>query len=76
MEKILDGRDEGTGAELNGLRQRHQELERRLAVLDRHLSLTAAEQGEWARLKKEKLHLKDRMEQIVRDHRARLVSPS
>jgi uncharacterized protein YdcH (DUF465 family) len=34
------------------------------------------EELEEKRLKKEKLHLKDRMEQIVREHRARLVSPN
>jgi uncharacterized protein YdcH (DUF465 family) len=62
MDKGLDGRDEGgAGAELDGLQQRHQELERRLAVLERHLSLTLAEQGERARLKKEKLLVKDRI---------------
>ena len=47
--------------ELDGLKQRHQDLERRLAALDRHLSLTAAEQAERVRLKKEKLQLKDRI---------------
>jgi hypothetical protein len=52
------------GAEANEvetLRQRHAELERRLSVLDKHLSLTPDEQVERARIKKEKLWVKDRM---------------
>jgi uncharacterized protein YdcH (DUF465 family) len=67
MEKTLDGRDPGSQREQNeqheitGLQQRHQELERRLAVLDGHLALTAAEQVERVRLKKEKLQVKDRL---------------
>ncbi len=55
----MDGMEKAE--ELETLRHRHEELERRLAVLDRHLSLTPAEQQERARLKKEKLWLKDRM---------------
>ena len=43
----------------DGLEHRHQELERRLAALDRHLSLTPDEQIERVRLKKEKLWVKD-----------------
>ena len=58
MEKV---RDVSTSTELDGLKQRHQDLERRLATLDRHLSLTGAEQTERARLKKEKLQVKDRI---------------
>ena len=45
----------------DGLERRHQELERRLATLDRHLSLTPDEQVERTRLKKEKLWVKDRL---------------
>jgi uncharacterized protein YdcH (DUF465 family) len=45
----------------DGLERRHQELERRLAALDRHLSLTSDEQIERVRLKKEKLWVKDRL---------------
>jgi uncharacterized protein YdcH (DUF465 family) len=47
-----------------GLEQRHEELERRLADLDRHLSLTTDEQVERIRLKKEKLRVKDRLQQL------------
>jgi len=43
------------------LKQRHEALERQLAALERHLSLTPAEEIERARLKKEKLLLKDRL---------------
>jgi hypothetical protein len=43
------------------LRERHGEIERRLAELDRHLSLSPDEQLERARLKKEKLRTKDRI---------------
>ena len=45
----------------DGLERRHEELERRLAALDRHLSLTPDEQVERVRLKKEKLWVKDRL---------------
>jgi uncharacterized protein YdcH (DUF465 family) len=57
MEKALDAH----ASELDGLRQRHQDLEKRLAAIDRHLSLTTAEQTERALLKKEKLRVKDRI---------------
>jgi hypothetical protein len=49
------------GLEVETLRQRHAELESRLSVLDKHLSLTPDEQVERARIKKEKLWVKDRM---------------
>jgi hypothetical protein len=59
MEKVREAPT--SHQELDGLKQRHQDLERRLAALDRHLSLTSAEQTERARLKKEKLQVKDRI---------------
>jgi hypothetical protein len=43
------------------LEHEHTELERQLAVLDRHLSLTPAEQIEQRRLKKQKLLVKDQL---------------
>lgn len=43
------------------LRDRHNELKRQLDLLKRHISLTPAEQLESARLKKEKLAIKDRI---------------
>jgi hypothetical protein len=53
--------DTGSVEDLETLRNQHKDLEARLAALDRHLSLTAKEQAEWARLKKEKLAVKDRI---------------
>ena len=46
------------------LRERHDELERRLAELERHLSLTPDEQVERSRLKKEKLLTKDELTRL------------
>jgi uncharacterized protein YdcH (DUF465 family) len=51
--------------DLEGLRKRHLALEQRLADLGRHVSLTPAEQNERARLKKEKLWLKDRIQALT-----------
>ena len=47
--------------EVETLRRRHAELESRLTLLDKHLALTPSEQVERARIKKEKLWVKDRM---------------
>ena len=47
--------------EIDTLRQRHKELEEALAAIDAHLSLTAKEQAKRAKLKKEKLAIKDRI---------------
>jgi uncharacterized protein YdcH (DUF465 family) len=46
------------------LKERHGELERRLAELERHLSLTPEEQIERSRLKKEKLRTKDELQRL------------
>ncbi|HKC24760.1 MAG TPA: DUF465 domain-containing protein [Thermoanaerobaculia bacterium] len=62
--------------EYKTLLQEHHDHERRLAELASKSHLSMEEELEEKRLKKEKLHLKDRMEQIVREHRARLVSPN
>jgi hypothetical protein len=51
--------------EIDTLRQRHKELEDALATIDAHLSLTAKEQAERARLKKEKLAVKDRIQLLL-----------
>jgi uncharacterized protein YdcH (DUF465 family) len=64
MEKI---RVEGTGeaaTEMARLRARHDEIEKRLSELERHLSLTPDEQVERSQLKKEKLRAKDRLTQL------------
>ena len=47
--------------EVSELMARHQDLERRLTTLDRHLALSNEEQFERTRLKKEKLRVKDRL---------------
>lgn len=49
---------------LQVLRARHADLEQRLTDLERHRSLTPAEQLERAELKKLKLATKDRIQQI------------
>jgi uncharacterized protein YdcH (DUF465 family) len=46
------------------LQERHNELERRLAELERHLSLTPDEQVERIQLKKEKLRTKDELTRL------------
>jgi uncharacterized protein YdcH (DUF465 family) len=51
--------------EIDALRQRHQELEEALAAIDAHLSLTTKEQAERAKLKKEKLAIKDRIAALL-----------
>jgi uncharacterized protein YdcH (DUF465 family) len=62
MEKVPEDAAHDPTRELDGLKERHRDLEKRLAALDRHLSLTTAEQSERVRLKKEKLQLKDRIQ--------------
>jgi hypothetical protein len=47
--------------EIDALRLRHKELEEALAAIDAHRSLTGREQAERAKLKKEKLAIKDRI---------------
>jgi uncharacterized protein YdcH (DUF465 family) len=46
------------------LKERHDELEKRLAELERHLSLTPDEQVERSQLKKEKLRTKDELTRL------------
>jgi uncharacterized protein YdcH (DUF465 family) len=58
--------------EFNLLLRNHHEHERRLAELATKTFLSTDEEVEEKRLKKEKLHLKDRMEEIAREHRARI----
>lgn len=58
--------------EFRGLLNDHHEHERRLAELASKTFLSTSEEVEEKRLKKEKLHLKDRMEEIAREHRARV----
>ena len=51
--------------EIDALRQRHRELEEALAVIDAHISLTSKEQADRAKLKKEKLAIKDRIQTLI-----------
>ena len=64
MERIRVDID-SAAVEMVQLRERHGEIERRLAELDRHLSLSPDEQLERARLKKEKLRAKDRLARLA-----------
>ena len=64
MEKIRVTSDEGVGTETARLKARHDEIEKRLSELERHLSLTPDEQIERSQLKKEKLRVKDRLVQL------------
>jgi uncharacterized protein YdcH (DUF465 family) len=68
MEKIrVVGNGSGMGdrtAETARLKARHDEIEKRLVELERHLSLTPDEQVERSQLKKEKLRAKDRLAQL------------
>jgi uncharacterized protein YdcH (DUF465 family) len=65
MEKIrVTGQDEEGGVEVARLKARHDEIEKRLSELERHLSLTPDEQIERSQLKKEKLRAKDRLAQL------------
>ena len=54
--------------EYRDLAEQHRALESRLAELLGHRYPSGAEQIEKATLKKRKLHIKDRMEHIVRRH--------
>jgi uncharacterized protein YdcH (DUF465 family) len=66
MEKIRVASEQGSEAEVvQALRARHDEIEKRLSELERHLSLTPDEQIERSQLKKEKLHAKDRLVQLT-----------
>jgi uncharacterized protein YdcH (DUF465 family) len=65
MEKIRVATSEGDGGmESARLKARHDEIEKRLSELERHLSLTPDEQIERSQLKKEKLRAKDRLAQL------------
>jgi uncharacterized protein YdcH (DUF465 family) len=64
MEKIRVATSEVVGTEAARLKARHDEIEKRLSELERHLSLTPDEQIERSQLKKEKLRAKDRLAQL------------
>jgi uncharacterized protein YdcH (DUF465 family) len=58
-----------TDDEFRQLAEKHQELEERLRELSTRPYLSEPERVEEVTLKKRKLHLKDRMEDIVRRYR-------
>ena len=60
-----------TDEEFHQLAAKHHELEDRLHELTSKPYLSEPEQLEAVNLKKQKLHLKDRMESILRRHRSR-----
>ena len=60
-----------TNQEFRELASKHQSLDSRLHELEAKHYLSDAEQFEEVSIKKRKLHLKDRMELIMRDHRVR-----
>jgi uncharacterized protein YdcH (DUF465 family) len=70
LRSILSQKDE----EFRHLATTHHDYERRLEELATKPHLTADEEIEEKRLKKEKLHLKDRMEAIARNYRAGALS--
>ncbi len=57
-----------TDEEFHDLAAKHHELEERLHQLTAKHYLSEPEQVEEVNLKKQKLHLKDRMEEILRRH--------
>jgi uncharacterized protein YdcH (DUF465 family) len=65
-----------TDAEFRQLAEKHQELDTRLNEISRQLYLTEPDQLEQTVLKKRKLQLKDRMEDILRRHRTPGERPS
>jgi uncharacterized protein YdcH (DUF465 family) len=64
-----------TDEEYSRLAVKHRQLEERLHELTSKHYLTEPEQVEEVNLKKQKLSLKDRMEEIVRRHQERTSSP-
>lgn len=62
--------------EFRGLVMQHHELDERLHALTSKPYLSEAERFEEVTLKKKKLHLKDRMEEILRRYRNEIVSPA
>jgi uncharacterized protein YdcH (DUF465 family) len=65
-----------TDEEFRQLASKHHELEERLHELSKKPYLSEPEQVEEVTLKKRKLQLKDKMETIVRRHRAHTPPPA
>ena len=56
--------------EFRNLHEQHQALERRLEALNERELLSESDELEEKRIKREKLFLKDRMEAMLRSHKA------
>jgi len=68
MERTVEGHDAGgkdPAALLEELKNEHARLKEQLSLLESHVSLTADEQVERVRLKKLKLHTKDRIAAVT-----------
>jgi uncharacterized protein YdcH (DUF465 family) len=65
-----------TDEEFHSLADKHHQLEDRLRELTTRPYLSEPEQVEEVNLKKQKLQVKDRMEDILRRHQARNDQPS
>ena len=65
-----------TDEEFRRLASQHRDLDSRLGELSRQLYRTGQEEREKAVLKKRKLQLKDRMEEIIRRHGAPAAVPA
>jgi uncharacterized protein YdcH (DUF465 family) len=68
MDRTVDGQGPGgpdTGALLEELKNEHARLKARLSELENHVALTTDEQVERVRLKKLKLHTKDRIAAVT-----------
>ena len=65
-----------TDAEFRHLTEQHQELDARLNELSQQLYRSGKEESERTTLKKRKLQLKDRMEQMLRRRRKVAEEPS
>ena len=63
-----------TDEEFRTLFEQHQEFEQRLEVLSVQSLLSEEDELEEKQLKRQKLFLKDRMEEILREHRSTRVS--
>jgi uncharacterized protein YdcH (DUF465 family) len=64
-----------TDEEFRALSQKHHELDMRLHELGGRVYLVETERVEEVTLKKRKLQLKDRMEDILRQHLAQFTAP-
>ena len=63
-----------TSEEFRSLASRHSELHRQLEELEAKSHLTEQEQVEETRLKKQKLRLKDQMNEIMSRHKAQTAA--